>query len=78
MEHTHLDLYQLAFEHSFAQCIYTHLEKPGSFVRILFIDFSSAFIIEVCLLCGVIVWYIQPHHMARKLLKLDVNPRLIL
>ena len=52
--------------HSFTQCIYTHLEKPGSFVRILFNRFSSAFDT------------IQQHLMASKLLKLDVNPRLIL
>jgi hypothetical protein len=45
---------------------YSHLEKPGSFARILFIDFSSAFNT------------IQPHLMALKLLKLDVHPRLIL
>ena len=45
---------------------YTHLEKPNSFVRILFIDFSSAFNT------------IQPHLLAKKLLKLEVNPRLIL
>jgi hypothetical protein len=45
---------------------YTHLEKPGSYVRILFIDFSSAFNT------------IQPHLMALKLLALDVCPRLIL
>ena len=45
---------------------YTHLDKPGSFVRILFIDFSSAFNT------------IQPHLMALKLLKLDVCPKLIL
>ena len=44
----------------------THLENPGSFVRILFIDFSSAFNT------------IQPHLMASKLLKLDDNPRMIL
>ena len=43
---------------------YTHLEKTGSFVQILFINFSSAFNT------------IQPHHMASKLLKL--NPLLIL
>ena len=41
-------------------------KNPGSFVRILFIDFSSAFNT------------IQPHLMASKILKLDVNPRLIL
>jgi len=45
---------------------YTHLEKSGSFVRILFIDFSSAFNT------------IQPALMAQKLLQYSVNPRLIL
>ena len=45
---------------------HTHLEKTGSFVQILFTDFSSAFNI------------IQPHLMASKLLKLNINPRLIL
>ena len=45
---------------------YTHLDKSGSYVRILFIDFSSAFNT------------IQPHLMAPKLLDLDVCPRLIL
>jgi hypothetical protein len=45
---------------------YTHLEKPGSFVRVLFVDFSSAFNT------------IQPHLMALKLLALNVSPRLIL
>ena len=45
---------------------YTHLDKPRSFVRILFIDFSSAFNT------------IQPHLMALKLLKLNVCPKLIL
>ena len=45
--------------------IYTHLEKPGSFVRILFIDFSSAFNT------------IQPHLMAKKLLSFHVSPHLI-
>ena len=45
---------------------YTHLEKPGSFVRILFIDFSSAFNT------------IQPHLLALKLLSYDVSPKLIL
>ena len=44
---------------------YTHLEKPASFVRILFIDFSSAFNT------------IQPHLMASKLLSYDVCPRLV-
>ena len=45
---------------------YSHLENPGSYVRILFIDFSSAFNT------------IQPHLMAIKLLSLKVDPRLIL
>ena len=45
---------------------HAHLEKTGSFVQILFTDFSSAFSI------------IQPHLMASKLSKLNVNPRLIL
>ena len=48
------------------QNAYTHLEKTGSFVRIFFIDFSYA------------INTTQPHLMASKLLKLDVNPRLIL
>ena len=38
-----------------------HLDKAGSYVRILFIDFSSAFNT------------IQPHLLALKLLHLDVN-----
>ena len=42
-----------------------HLEKPSSYARILFIDFSSAFNT------------IQPHLMMRKLLEFDVNPVLI-
>jgi hypothetical protein len=48
------------------QSAYDHLEKPGSFVRILFIDFSSAFNT------------IQPHLLAHKLLSYSVTPRLIL
>ncbi|KAK0146668.1 RNA-directed DNA polymerase from mobile element jockey [Merluccius polli] len=43
-----------------------HLEHPKSLVKIVFIDFSSAFNT------------IQPHLMVRKLLHLGVNPRLIL
>ena len=42
------------------------LKKTGSFVRILFVDFSSAFNT------------IQLHLMASKRLKLDLNTRLIL
>lgn len=45
---------------------YSHLENSGAFVRILFIDFSSAFNT------------IQPHLMARKLLDYCVDPQLIL
>ena len=77
MKHTkpHLDPYQFAYKHNrstedatltLLHNAYTHLEKPSSFARILFIDSSSAFNT------------IQPHLMASKLLKLDVNPRLIL
>ena len=45
---------------------FLHLDKAGSYVRMLFIDFSSAFNT------------IQPHRLALKLLHLDVNPKLIL
>ena len=45
---------------------YTHLEKPKSFIRLVFVDFSSAFNT------------VQPHLMGRKLLWMDVNPHLIL
>ena len=45
---------------------FLHLDKAGSYVRILFIDFSFAFNT------------IQPHLLALKLLHLDVNPKLIL
>ena len=45
---------------------YTHLEKTGSFVRFLFNDFFFVFST------------IQPHLMARTLLKRNINPRLIL
>ena len=45
---------------------FLHLDKAGSYVRILFIDFSSAFNT------------IQPHLLALKLLHLDVSPKLIL
>ena len=46
---------------------FRHLDNTGSFVRILFVDFSSAFNNTI-----------QPHLLALKLLSLDVNPRLIL
>ena len=45
---------------------YMHLEKPNSYVRILYIDFSSAFNT------------IQPHILANKLIDLQVDPHLIL
>ena len=45
---------------------YNHVETPDSYVRILFIDFSSAFNT------------IQPHLMAQKLLSYTVPPRLVL
>lgn len=44
----------------------THLEKPKSFVRMVFVDFSSAFNT------------VQPHLMGHKLLQMNVNPHLIL
>ena len=77
MKHTkpHLDPYQFAYKHNrstedatltLLHNAYTHLEKASSFVRIHFIDVSSA------------VNTIQPHLTASKLLKIDVNPRLIL
>ena len=71
----HLDPYQFVYKHNrstkdtsltLLHNAYTHLEKTGSFVQILFIDFSSAFNT------------IQPHLMASKLLKLNVNLSLIL
>ena len=47
---------------------YTYLEKSGSFVCILFVDFSSAFNTNT----------IQPHLMAAKLLVMNVCDRLVL
>ncbi|XP_077981372.1 uncharacterized protein LOC144436447 [Glandiceps talaboti] len=44
----------------------SHLEQPKSFVRILFVDFSSAFNT------------IQPHLMVNKLNAMNVNPNIIL
>ena len=44
---------------------YKHLERPKSYVRVLFLDFSSAFNT------------IQPHLMMEKLMRMDVNPALI-
>ena len=72
---SYLDPYQFAYRNNrstddatltLLHHVYTHLEKPGAFARLLFIDFSSAFNT------------IQPHLMAQKLLKFNVNPRLIL
>ena len=71
----HLDPMQFAYKRnrgtddailSLLHKTYSHLEKPHSFVRILFVDFSSAFNT------------IQPHLVARKLTTFDVNPCLIL
>ena len=71
----HLDPLQFAYKphRGIDDAIFTvlhnaflHLDKAGSYVRILFIDFSSAFNT------------IQPHLLALKLLHLDVNPKLIL
>lgn len=45
---------------------HTHLEKPRSLVRLVFVDFSSAFNT------------VQPHLMGQKLLQMDVNPHLII
>ena len=73
--HPHTDPYQFAYRQnrstddatiSLIHNALSHLDKPGSYVRILFVDFSSAFNT------------IQPHLMALKLLALNVNPHLIL
>jgi hypothetical protein len=45
--------------------VYKHLEQPKTYVRMLFLDFSSAFNT------------IQPHLLAEKLLRMEVNPALI-
>ena len=45
---------------------YAQLEKPKSFVRMVFVDFSSAFNM------------VQPHLIGQKLLLMNVNPHLIL
>ena len=44
---------------------YTHLDKVGSFVRILFVDYSSTFNTT------------QPHLLTEKLFSLNVRPKLI-
>lgn len=48
------------------QGTYTPLEKPGSFIKLVFVDFSSGFST------------VQPHLMGLKQLRMDVNPHLIL
>ena len=74
MKHTksHSDPYQFAYKHNritedatftLLYNAHAHLEKPGSFVQILFIDFCSAFKVQ--------------YHTS-KLLKFNVNRRLIL
>ena len=46
--------------------IYAHLDKPGTYIRLMFFDFSSAFNT------------IQPHLMADKLFKMNVSASTIL
>ena len=46
--------------------IYSHLDKPGSCIRLMFFDFSSAFNT------------IQPHLLAEKLVKMNVSPLTVL
>ena len=46
--------------------IYSHLEKPGTYIRLMFFDFSSAFNT------------IQPHLMAQKLVSMNVQPATVL
>ncbi|KAJ8358661.1 hypothetical protein SKAU_G00151860 [Synaphobranchus kaupii] len=46
--------------------VQSHLDTPRSYIRPVFVDFSSAFNT------------IQPHLMAKKLLKMNLNPHLIL
>ena len=53
----------MLFYHFFVT--YTHLDKLGYFVRILLIDYSSAF------------KTIQPHLLPEKLINLNVRPKLI-
>ncbi|KAJ8352159.1 hypothetical protein SKAU_G00236350 [Synaphobranchus kaupii] len=46
--------------------VQSHLDTPKSYIRLVFVNFSSAFNT------------IQPHLMAKKLLKMNLNPHLIL
>lgn len=71
----HADPLQFAYKHhrgvdvavlTLLHGAYTHLDKPKSLIRLLFVDFSTAFNT------------VQPHLMGCKLLKMDVNPHLIL
>ena len=50
----------------FAYSIYAHLDKPGTYIRLMFFDFSSAFNT------------IQPHLLAEKLLKMKISAPTIL
>ena len=50
----------------FAYSIYAHLDKPGTYTRLVFFDFSSAFNT------------IQPHLLAEKLLKMKISAPTIL
>ena len=70
-----LDPLQFAYKHNrgtddatitLLHFIQSHLEKPASFARILYVDFSSAFNT------------VQPHLMAHKLIKFGVDSRLVL
>ena len=45
--------------------LHQHLDKPGTYARVLFVDFSSAFNT------------IQPHLLVNKLLDMTVNPEII-
>jgi hypothetical protein len=70
----HQDAYQFAYREkrgtddaiiTLLHYLTQHLDKPRSYARVLYIDFSSAFNT------------IQPHLMMQKLLAMDVNPTLI-
>ena len=60
--------FTLAYHHTLTlfNLIASHLDTSGTTVRVLFMDFSSAFNT------------IQPHVLIKKLLNLEVNPDLIL
>ena len=46
--------------------IYAHLDKPGTYIRLMFFDFSSAFNT------------VQPHLLAEKLLKMKISAPTVL